>query len=73
MIFVFYRHGLDVFMSKSDDENFPDIKKIKDLTGAGANALFLDDWRAYHVNYGEVHCGSAALRESEENWWLKLN
>ena len=24
-------------------------------------------------NYGEVHCGSAALREPEENWWLKLN
>ena len=34
-------------------------------------SLFLDDWNSFHIHMGEVHCGSAAEREAEEDWWNK--
>jgi hypothetical protein len=34
-------------------------------------SLFLDDWEVYHIDGGEIHCGSAAERVAEEEWWAK--
>ena len=33
--------------------------------------LFVDDWYTYHVNLGEVHCGTNVLRtpDPEARWW----
>jgi hypothetical protein len=33
------------------------------------NALFVDDWR-YHIEAGEVHCGSLVKRAIwNKDWW----
>ena len=37
----------------------------------GANTVFMDDWFSFHLNRGEVHCGSAAKRTPEPSWWTK--
>lgn len=34
-------------------------------------SVFLDDWNLFHIHMGEVHCGSAAERQAEANWWTK--
>jgi protein-arginine deiminase len=33
--------------------------------------IFIDDWYSYHVIYGEIHCGTNALREPslDAKWW----
>ncbi len=35
------------------------------------DVVFLDDWNVYHVNLGEVHCGSNVVRTPSEDavWW----
>lgn len=30
---------------------------------------FVDNWNVYHVNYGEVHCGTNVQRTPLANWW----
>jgi Protein-arginine deiminase (PAD) len=32
-------------------------------------SLFLDDWSLFHIQNGEVHCGSAAESVAETTWW----
>lgn len=44
-------------------------ESIQALTGA--TSVFLDDWLTYHLNSGEVHCGSNAERQPEASWWTK--
>jgi protein-arginine deiminase len=40
------------------------------LTPLGLTVHFLDDWYEYHVNLGEVHCGTNTLRTpTRANWW----
>ena len=40
------------------------------LTPLGLTVKFLDDWYEYHVNLGEVHCGTNTLREpTSAKWW----
>lgn len=40
------------------------------LEGLGLTVNFLDDWHEYHVNLGEVHCGTNTLREPTlARWW----
>ncbi len=34
-------------------------------------AIFLDDWRSFHIHSGEIHCGSAAERTADDGWWMK--
>ena len=36
---------------------------------AGIHVDYIDDWTAYHVNQGEVHCGTNALRSTAAPWW----
>jgi hypothetical protein len=35
------------------------------------NVYFADNWSAYHINLGEVHCGTniAAPPPASERWW----
>ena len=41
-----------------------------ELGAIGATAKFVDDWYAYHVMQGEVHCGTNTLRDpSFKKWW----
>ena len=37
----------------------------------GADTLFIDNWKYFHIFFGEVHCGSAAERTPENSWWTK--
>jgi len=40
------------------------------LTPLGLTISFLDDWYEYHVNLGEVHCGTNTLRTpTMAKWW----
>lgn len=36
------------------------------------DVVFLDDWQVYHVNLGEVHCGSNVVRtpDPDHAWWV---
>lgn len=38
-------------------------------SAAGVRADYLDDWAAYHVGQGEVHCGTNTLRNTSTPWW----
>jgi protein-arginine deiminase len=29
----------------------------------------VDDWNAYHLLWGEVHCGTNTVRTPTANWW----
>jgi hypothetical protein len=35
----------------------------------GSRALFVEVWDYYHVNLGELHCGSVVMREAPATWW----
>ena len=40
------------------------------LAPLGLTVRFLDDWHEYHVNLGEIHCGTNTLRQPRQvNWW----
>jgi protein-arginine deiminase len=40
------------------------------LAALGLTAYFVEDWSSYHVNLGEVHCGSNVLRTPPATkWW----
>ena len=40
------------------------------LQPLGLTLHFIDDWTAYHLNLGEVHCGTHTLRhETQVKWW----
>jgi protein-arginine deiminase len=36
-------------------------------------ATFVDDWESYHREEGEVHCGTAAVREIPPTPWWSVN
>jgi hypothetical protein len=35
----------------------------------GVETVFTDDWSTYHMQLGEVHCGTNVLRTPIANWW----
>lgn len=35
----------------------------------GYTAKFVDDWWVYHVNFGEVHCATNAVRDMDVRFW----
>jgi protein-arginine deiminase len=41
------------------------------LAALGITAYYVDDWYTYHEGYGEVHCGSNAVRTppASPRWW----
>jgi protein-arginine deiminase len=52
--------GVDVFEQYLHDR----------LSGVGATVDFVDDWYPYHVQLGEVHCGTNTRRAPRSaKWW----
>lgn len=45
------------------------------LTPTGLTVHYIDDWTMYHVNMGEVHCGTNARRTPSFGapWWTLVN
>jgi Protein-arginine deiminase (PAD)/Protein-arginine deiminase (PAD) middle domain len=43
----------------------------QNLTAIGVTTHFVDDWDAYHVKHGEVHCGTNVIRTpaARPAWW----
>lgn len=39
------------------------------LGALGLEVHFADDWETYHVNMGEVHCGTNVSRDLSVAWW----
>ncbi len=50
-----------------------DIMKVQleaTLAEKGVQVSWVEDWDAYHRNFGEVHCGSNVIREiPSTKWW----
>lgn len=38
-------------------------------TKLGITPAFVDDWNTYHIQSGEVHCGTNHLKASVRSWW----
>lgn len=53
------------------DANDNDVFETALSEAFGGPVHFVDDWEAFHVNSGEVHCGSAAERTPKPDWWKK--
>jgi protein-arginine deiminase len=50
-------------------DKFQEEAKAK-LSALGLAVEFVDDWFTYHVQLGEVHCGTNTLRrEKQFAWW----
>lgn len=50
-------------------------KSVRDsLAAVGVEVTFIDDWSMYHVNDGEVHCGTNTIRTTSgaAAWWEAL-
>lgn len=39
----------------------------------GGQSVFTDNWSNFHVNSGEIHCGSATENTPQTDWWLVPN
>ncbi len=53
-------NGVDIFKKDFEDK----------LTAIGYHVRWVDDWDLYHVNMGEVHCGTNAARKiPAAKWW----
>lgn len=42
----------------------------KIIEGLGYTPHFIDDFLAYHLGEGDIHCGTNTLRSIRERWWL---
>ncbi len=42
---------------------------ISSLSALGLDVHFADDWDTYHIEMGEVHCGTNVSRDLAVNWW----
>ena len=53
--------GRDIFRASMEDS----LEKL------GITTHWVEDWDGYHINLGEVHCGSNAIRKiPEATWWM---
>ena len=62
------------FCAGSDIATGADLFEAVAKAGLGAaNCAFIDDWNCYHRHEGEVHCGTAVVRDFYAfDWWSKL-
>lgn len=63
----------DPFLREDLDDQGADplIAYVNAVLPAGVEPHWLNDWRAYHIAWGEVHCGSNTMRTpSAEAWTL---
>jgi len=43
----------------------------KELATVNVKLHWVEDWDGYHINIGEVHCGSNTIRKiPEQTWWM---
>jgi protein-arginine deiminase len=42
------------------------------LAALDLTPVFVDDWYVYHVNLGEVHCGTNAIRDIDVRFWEEI-
>jgi hypothetical protein len=47
----------------------PFIANFESLLPQNVTPHWLDDWDWYHMQLGEVHCGSNVIRTPNANWW----
>ncbi len=47
----------------------PFIANFESLLPQNVSPHWLDDWDWYHMQLGEVHCGSNTIRTPNANWW----
>ena len=60
----------DPFLRSGGDQSTdPLIVDFKARAPAGVELHFVDNWDVYHVNYGEVHCGTNIQRAPIADWW----
>ncbi|MDP2314317.1 MAG: protein-arginine deiminase family protein [Pseudomonadota bacterium] len=61
----------DPFLRTDDDDQGSDpfIAEVAALLPDSLNLHWLDDWDWYHVQWGEVHCGSNTQRPPTRDWW----
>lgn len=52
--------------ARADD---PFIANFESLLPQNVSPHWLDDWDWYHMQLGEVHCGSNTVRTPNANWW----
>lgn len=36
---------------------------------AGLTVTFMDDWDTHHIGWGEIHCGTNTVRQTDQPWW----
>ena len=52
-----------------DRASDPYIEMFESILPDGVTAHWVNDWDWYHVQLGEVHCGSNIKRTALKNWW----
>jgi protein-arginine deiminase len=62
----------DPFMRANVDSQAGDplIAAFDAAMPAGYTVHHVDDWYTYHVNTGEVHCGTNVTRTPTAEWWM---
>ena len=70
--------GADLFIpdpffrsNLNDTTTDPYINMFKELLPETVTPHWVNDWEWYHVQLGEVHCGSNIKRQAVNNWWEK--
>jgi protein-arginine deiminase len=53
----------------NDYDSDPYIAMFSALLPEGVTPHWVNDWEWYHVQLGEVHCGSNIKRTAIQNWW----
>jgi hypothetical protein len=52
-----------------DQSSDPLLAAFADAMPEGLESVFVDNWYTYHMQLGEVHCGTNVLRTPIANWW----
>ncbi len=56
---------------EGDQGSDPLIAYVNSVLPASVEPHWIDDWRAYHRAWGEVHCGSNTLRSPTDEAWTQ--
>lgn len=60
----------DPFLRSGGDQNTdPIIADFRARAPADVELHFVDNWDVYHINRGEVHCGTNVQRAPIADWW----
>lgn len=59
----------DTVHSSVGQDQDPFIDYVERIMPDDIDFHFVDDWSIYHMQLGEVHCGSNSTRTPAANWW----